>query len=72
MDKLQDLIDTQWNVNLTQCVSEFTGFTDLIDTQWNVNKSVKIDDPFANFDLIDTQWNVNTIRDGIFLSWDQI
>ena len=32
-----DLIDTQWNVNVTYLTGANKGDRDLIDTQWNVN-----------------------------------
>ena len=37
MERMRDLIDTQWNVNLLDCSQKIYRKSDLIDTQWNVN-----------------------------------
>ena len=34
---IEDLIDTQWNVNKVTEIIEKVSNNDLIDTQWNVN-----------------------------------
>ena len=35
---MQDLIDTQWNVNMSSYDVSAKMQSDLIDTQWNVNE----------------------------------
>ena len=53
------LIDTWWNVNLTEKVKKVSVSMVLIDTWWNVNVVVLGKIRFYQSVLIDTWWNVN-------------
>ena len=57
--KVQVLIDTWWNVNLTRSSKKKDGNSVLIDTWWNVNIIDTSKMTLNDIVLIDTWWNVN-------------
>ena len=59
---ITELIDTQWNVNLSPDRLNHIEDGELIDTQWNVNEDTNSSIRAVDNELIDTQWNVNLSR----------
>ena len=60
---LEELIDTQWDVNLITSSKACSDKTELIDTQWDVNLYDVVDVSDSPVELIDTQWDVNYIKE---------
>ncbi len=57
---INELIDTQWDVNnCIPTVHSAVSF-ELIDTQWDVNGFQKMGQHIRQMELIDTQWDVNS------------
>ena len=56
---LLELIDTQWDVNVKDCLVVMAAYLELIDTQWDVNDKRKQPGYWLGKELIDTQWDVN-------------
>ena len=59
LPNIQDLIETQWNVNPLGIALLAALVYDLIETQWNVNFVEYTANSASASDLIETQWNVN-------------
>ena len=57
---MKELIDTQWDVNITALNIQVYMVLELIDTQWDVNKAKYIYVTEHDPELIDTQWDVNS------------
>ena len=57
--KIEELIETLWNVN--DKVRAILGLDkmELIETLWNVNRNLLKDSQAMNMELIETLWNVN-------------
>ena len=55
----EELIDTQWDVNILKIKTVFKNIFELIDTQWDVNDHTKYSVLSVISELIDTQWDVN-------------
>ena len=57
--EVQELIDTQWDVNVYSPIERLSRLCELIDTQWDVNNFLNRSFGGKNWELIDTQWDVN-------------
>ena len=58
-----DLIETLWNVKITNSATESSSGIDLIETLWNVKQFRKLEDVPEEGDLIETLWNVKEVAD---------
>ena len=55
----EELIVTQWDVNILACCAYFLSWLELIVTQWDVNCFTPKEDNVLLMELIVTQWDVN-------------
>ena len=59
VSNFMELIDTQWDVNVSEFKKVNITGKELIDTQWDVNKGTLEREAGIKTELIDTQWDVN-------------
>ena len=53
-----DLIETYWDVKISQLVASVISASDLIETYWDVKKGELSQQSGQFFDLIETYWDV--------------
>ena len=56
------LIESKWNVNAKEVVTEYLDGSVLIESKWNVNKFAGWIQGAQGAVLIESKWNVNVIH----------